>query len=110
MGNFIVKQDGETVHRARLRKVKDLVRGCCHSCGDFTSEFADLSVGNVGSPDGWSTVIVRTERGEEALMAAEKMGGVEIKPMDIGDESFELVKKLATMKRGNAAKHLESSE
>lgn len=109
-GRFIVKQDGETVHRARLRKVKDLVRGCCHSCGDFTSEFADLSVGNVGSPNGWSTVIVRTKRGEEALMAAEKMGKIEITPIDTEDESFELVKKLATMKKDNAAKHGEDSE
>jgi coenzyme F420 hydrogenase subunit beta len=109
-GRFIVKQDGETVHRARLRKVKDLVRGCCHSCGDFTSEFADVSVGNVGSQDGWSTVIVRTKRGEKVLIDAEKKGKIEIIPVDIGDKSFEIVKKLATMKKDNATKYMEALE
>jgi len=47
--------------------VKDLiaaVRTGCHFCTDFTSELADISVGMVGSPDGYSTVIVRSQKGE----------------------------------------------
>ena len=66
-GRLIANQGGEAVHRVRLSKVKQLVRGCFHSCGDFTAELSDISAGNVGSLDGWSTVILRTEVGEKAL-------------------------------------------
>ncbi len=103
-GRFIANQGGETVHRVRLSKVKQLVRGCCHSCGDFTAEFSDLSVGNVGSPDGWSTVIVRTEVGEKALRAAEKAGLVEIRSVEEGKSGLGLVERLAVKKREGAEK------
>jgi coenzyme F420 hydrogenase subunit beta len=103
-GRFIANQGGETIHRVRLSKVKQLVRGCCHSCGDFTAEFSDISAGNVGSPDGWSTVVVRTEVGEKALKAAEKAGLVEIQPVEEGKSGLGLVERLAVKKRKDAEK------
>lgn len=106
-GRFIANKGDEELYNVRLSKVKELVRPCCHNCGDFTSEFADLSVGNVGSPDGWSTVVVRTQRGEEALKAAEKAGHLEIKPVEEGKSGLGLIKRLAKKKRRDAEKHLE---
>jgi len=108
-GKFIALQNGEEIHNVKLAAVKGLVRACCHTCGDFTAEFADLSVGNVGSPNGWSTVIVRNDVGEEALKAAEKAGLVEVQPVDDGKRGLGLVNKLSTLKRKNAEKaHAES--
>ena len=101
-GKFIAYQDGEAVYSVKLSRVKEHVRPCCHLCDDFAAEFADLSVGNVGSPDGWSTVIVRTERGEEALMAAEKGGLVEVKPLEEVKPGLKSVVKLAKMKKKKA--------
>ncbi len=108
-GRFIANKGDEELYNVRLSKVKvkELVRPCCHGCGDFTSEFADLSVGNVGSPDGWSTVVVRTQRGEEALKAAEKAGLVEIKPIEEGKSGLGLIKRLGKKKRRDAEKHLK---
>ena len=106
-GRFIANQGGKAVHRVRLSKVKELVRGCCHSCGDFTAEFSDISAGNVGSPDGWSTVVVRTEAGEEALRAAEKAGLVEVQPLEEGKSGLGLVERLAVKKRKDAEKRGE---
>ncbi|MCW3978181.1 MAG: Coenzyme F420 hydrogenase/dehydrogenase, beta subunit C-terminal domain [Candidatus Bathyarchaeota archaeon] len=106
-GRFIANKGGEELYNVRLSKVKELVRPCCHGCGDFTSEFSDLSAGNVGSPDGWSTVVVRTQRGEDALKAAEKAGLVEIKPVEEGKSGLGLIKRLAKKKRRDAEKHLE---
>ena len=37
----------------------------CKTCMDFTSEFADISVGGAAPLREWSTVIIRTEKGEE---------------------------------------------
>ena len=98
------QKDGET-YKARLKKVKQLVRPCCHGCDDFSSEFSDISVGNVGSPNGWSTVVVRTKKGEEVLKAAEKRGLLEVKPIEEGKKGIEIVLKLANMKRSQAEEH-----
>jgi coenzyme F420 hydrogenase subunit beta len=38
------------------------LRGC-DECADFMGRSADISVGSVGSDDGWTSVLVRTERG-----------------------------------------------
>ncbi|MEF8781927.1 MAG: Coenzyme F420 hydrogenase/dehydrogenase, beta subunit C-terminal domain [Haloarculaceae archaeon] len=39
----------------------------CAECADFTGRGADISAGNVASPDGATTFVVRGERGAEAL-------------------------------------------
>ena len=65
-GNFIVSIGGKTASC----KVKDLitsVRTGCLFCTDFTSELADISVGTVGSPDGYSTVITRSQKRRRPL-------------------------------------------
>jgi len=41
------------------------IRNACFSCSDYTASFADISVGNIGSEDGWKTLIIRTERGKK---------------------------------------------
>jgi len=52
-----------TDKEVRSRKIKDVskyARGNCRQCIDFTGDFADISIGSVGTPAGWSTVILRT--------------------------------------------------
>ena len=41
------------------------IRNSCFSCSDYTASFADISVGNIGSEEGWRTMIIRTERGKK---------------------------------------------
>lgn len=98
-GQFIAYQGEKKVFEVKLGKLKKLVRACCEECKDFTSEFADLSVGNVGSPDGWSTVLVRTEQGESALMAARDAGLIEVKRLEEVGGDLEEVLKLAKLKK-----------
>jgi len=43
----------------------------------MTSELSDISVGTVEGEEGWNTVIVRTERGENLLHRAESKGVLE---------------------------------
>ncbi|AXI24867.1 hypothetical protein CFE53_01295 [Methanofervidicoccus sp. A16] len=63
----------------------------CRICRDFDSVMADVSVGSVGSPEGYSTVIVRTEKGEDIKEAIELKEGVDI-------ESIERMRKLKMKK------------
>ncbi|GAB3668436.1 Coenzyme F420 hydrogenase/dehydrogenase, beta subunit C-terminal domain [Halopiger thermotolerans] len=45
------------------------LRGC-DECADFVGGAADISAGNVGSANGYSTVVVRTETGQDAWTTA----------------------------------------
>ena len=35
----------------------------CHVCSDLTAEFADISTGSIGTPDGWSTTFGQIHQG-----------------------------------------------
>jgi coenzyme F420 hydrogenase subunit beta len=47
------------------------IREGCAFCDDFASRLADIAIGSVGSPDGYSTVIARSQAGKRLLDAAE---------------------------------------
>ncbi|MGD6934768.1 MAG: Coenzyme F420 hydrogenase/dehydrogenase, beta subunit C-terminal domain [Candidatus Bathyarchaeia archaeon] len=65
-GKFYVLVDGREVS-CRIRELEEAVDTGCRFCEDFTARFADVSVGSVGSPQGFSTVIVRSVKGEELV-------------------------------------------
>lgn len=107
-GKFIAHRPPEAPYEVKIRKLKELSRPCCRVCQDYTSELADISVGNVGSPDGYSTVLVRSAKGKTALEAAEKAGLVEVKLLSDYQPGMGLVDKLADMKKKeNAPKPLD---
>jgi coenzyme F420 hydrogenase subunit beta len=39
-------------------------------CPDFSAEFSDISFGGLGSPDGYTTVLIRSERGKMVYRGA----------------------------------------
>jgi len=59
------ESDGEKTLSIPITEVKKWVPRHCLLCSDFTNELADISVGCDGSPDGFSTVIVRTSSASE---------------------------------------------
>jgi coenzyme F420 hydrogenase subunit beta len=76
-GKFIItKKDGSTDKRP-VKLFNDFVTEACRLCTNFTSRLADISVGSVGTALGWSTVIVRSQKGMELVKAAEEMGYIE---------------------------------
>jgi coenzyme F420 hydrogenase subunit beta len=70
----------------------------CHVCLDYVANLADISTGSVGSPDGWSTVFVRSKIGESVWAKAVAAGAFEIQPIDKVKPGLELVSKLANEK------------
>ena len=57
----ITLNDG-TQYVIPLNELEDTVRPGCGVCTDFTALKADISAGSVGSPDGYTTLVVRTCR------------------------------------------------
>ena len=70
-GRMIVEyRDGEVAVNEPVKNFHGAALKGCDECADFLGRGADLSVGSVGSMDGWSSVLVRTERGKRALDSA----------------------------------------
>ncbi len=71
----IFPKDGGEAKTIPLEETSEAVRSGCHSCEDLTAWYADISVGSIGTPAGWSTVFTRTEKGKEIFDGAvrEKM-------------------------------------
>jgi coenzyme F420 hydrogenase subunit beta len=66
---IITGSDGKTTH-VPFYLVDEFARPACFACSDFSNEFADISCGGLGSPDGYTTVIVRSSVGEKVYNGA----------------------------------------
>jgi coenzyme F420-reducing hydrogenase beta subunit/Na+-translocating ferredoxin:NAD+ oxidoreductase RnfD subunit len=63
-GKYIVTVDGEE-HATKVKELNKAVEGRCLDCPDFTAKYSDISIGSVGSDEGYSTVIVRSDIGKK---------------------------------------------
>lgn len=93
---WLYKKDGKVI-KIPLDKAKKCMRKNCQVCMDFTSEQSDVSVGSVGSPEGWSTVVIRTDKGLKLVEAAENDNYIETKSMSEG--GLKIMEKLANEKK-----------
>ncbi len=101
----IYLKDGEE-EKVPLREIGEFALKPCGTCMDFSGELADISVGSVGSPAGWSTTILRTERGKEAFDLGRKSKAYEIKELDEVKPGMSLVEKLSNIKRKKSEKKI----
>ncbi|MFQ5711796.1 MAG: Coenzyme F420 hydrogenase/dehydrogenase, beta subunit C-terminal domain [Candidatus Geothermarchaeales archaeon] len=75
--DFIVRlRDDETIH-IDLEDLGDIVRPGCLPCTDFSNFAADMSVGGLGSPEGYTTTILRSQQSLALVEKAIKRGYLE---------------------------------
>jgi coenzyme F420 hydrogenase subunit beta len=106
-GKFTVYTERGAVVPLPLKITHKYEQPGCHVCLDYVANLADVSSGSVGSPDGWSTVFVRTKKGEDVWTKALAAGCFETKAMDQVKPGLELTTKLATEKITKNQKTLE---
>ncbi len=94
-GKYIVQVDGKE-YSCKVRDLHKAVEKGCVYCDDFTARLADISVGSVGSPDGYSTVVVRSDAGKKLM---EKLA------LAKGDINTEEITKLSILKKQRAQKN-----
>jgi coenzyme F420 hydrogenase subunit beta len=71
----------------------------CSYCIDYVAELADISVGAVGSEDGWTTVIVRSELGQRLFDSAVRAKAIEAVPIESVKPGLPFVVKLCNKKK-----------
>jgi len=89
-------------HEIRLIPLDQLTfmkRHACQFCDDYAAEYADLSFGGLGAPEGWTTIIVRSSKGQKLLASALR-----------GDIELLSYKEIPLLSRGMMAKVLQWSE
>jgi coenzyme F420 hydrogenase subunit beta len=94
---FLVYDDKGKRYGIALDEIKRYESEGCSVCADYTAELADISVGSVGSEEGWSTVFARTKTGEEIVEGALEKGYIEAK--EIEPKGLGLIRRLGERKR-----------
>jgi len=106
-GKFIINlKDGEVLD-IDLKEVQSYARHTCHFCDDLTSEFADISVGSIGSQGGWSSVITRSKEADNVFKKAVKDGILESQNLkDVKPGQF-LLERIGGIKRSKSKNPFE---
>jgi coenzyme F420 hydrogenase subunit beta len=102
-GSFIAWQKEQELLRVPLKEIDAYVRNSCKQCDDFTAEYADISVGGVGCPTSYSTVIARTEKGLDLLKKAEEAGYLELRELPATEKGYQKVLNMAQAKHARKA-------
>ena len=84
-----------------VKEFRKATLGGCDECTDFAGRTADIVVGNMGSVPGRSTVLVRSEAGRKAWVAAEM--AMDSAPL----EDLEPLRKMEARNRRNAIAAME---
>ena len=100
-GKFIIYLDSGEDLRVPLNDVKSYARPNCHYCEDLTADYADVSVGSIGSGSGWSSVIIRNIKGEKLFNDAVKAKLIEAKSLNEVKPGLGLLERIALSKRKN---------
>ncbi len=77
------------------KELESCVRATCKICEDFTAQLADVSAGSSGSPEGYTSLIIRTKAGEELVSVSKK--AIETKKLD--DAGIKKIERLAFNKK-----------
>ena len=93
-GKLVITMNDGNVFSFPMKELDDAVRAGCHFCTDATSLFSDISAGSVGSPEGYTTLIVRDPVGKFFVDNAVTAGILETG----GDIDKEAIEKLASNK------------
>lgn len=68
---IVTTTKGEVKHLP-FEALDKVARPACMACPDFANDFADVSVGGLGSPDGYTTTVIRTGIGQKFYNGAKQ--------------------------------------
>lgn len=94
---IVTLKDGRDID-IPLKECRPFANEWCHHCPDFAAEHADLSCGGLGM-EGWTMILVRSERGDDYLKRAVEAGVLELRPAEEEPKALEVMMRLATKQR-----------
>jgi len=98
-GKFIINLKSGEELAIDLKEVQSYARDNCHYCEDLTSDYADISVGSIGSQGGFSSVITRSKEGDKLFKDVLKAGLIESNSLKDVKPGQGLLERIAGVKR-----------
>ncbi len=113
--HLILKMKSNVSFHIPLEEIEEIARPACLACNDFSNEFADISVGGVGSQDGYTTVMIRTSIGKQVYAEAlyqnyvENIHGSSYDSRKVNEKHLlHIIKDFATRKKIRSKKRIDS--
>lgn len=101
-GKFVITLESGEIFSYPLEECNLYSSNFCNYCDDFTAELADISVGAIGSKIGWSSVIIRTKKGEKIFNDAISNRLIQVKSLADKKPIQTKIERLAEIKRDNS--------
>ena len=76
-----------------LKEIEDAIKDGCRTCTDFSALDADISAGSVGTEEGWTTLLIRTEEGRQMIQSAVNAKDLELNSVTDIDAIMRLAEK-----------------
>lgn len=110
--NLIVDLKNNKRLNIKFEQLEKYMRPACRACKDFSNHFADLSFGGLGSPDSYTTVLIRGKLGEDIFDRAIAQGYIMEKSLKTDEKKkvISKISKFSNWKADRAAKYLEQIE
>ncbi|MFX1454518.1 MAG: Coenzyme F420 hydrogenase/dehydrogenase, beta subunit C-terminal domain [Promethearchaeota archaeon] len=105
-GKFFVYTNKDEELNVPIKEISHLAREDCEMCYDLTSESADISIGSIGSPSGWNTVLIRTKKGKILYEKLISNNLIESKPLEEVKPGLPLLQRTAGSKKRKSKKHI----
>ena len=102
--DFIIRLKDGKVHHLDLDDLGPIIRPACLACTDFSNYSADISVGGIGSPEGYTTILVRNQAAQRLINLAISQGYLE--ETAPRDDALDKIKTMAERKRSRGEKVL----
>ncbi len=94
---IVTMSDGRDID-IPLKDARPFANEWCHHCPDFSAEHADLSCGGLGM-EGWTMILVRSEKGEDYLNRAVAAGVLELRDAEEEQNALAVMDRLARKQR-----------
>jgi len=110
---IITLTNGNSIH-IPFDVIHEFARSACLKCTEFANDFADISAGGLGSPDGYTTILIRTDVGQGIYQAALKLGYIEEQTYDSyrekSDSQMEMITKIIDFAKEKRAREREGEK
>tara|TARA_B100000315_G_scaffold257223_1_gene305382 strand:+ start:2478 stop:3608 length:1131 start_codon:yes stop_codon:yes gene_type:complete len=103
-GKNVIVNIGDDEILIPLKEAHEYLRAGCKSCHDFVSRLSDFSVGSVGSPKEFSTVIARTKVGKQILNKMQREKIIDVRKLKLEKPGIEMIDLLQKIKERDAKK------
>jgi coenzyme F420 hydrogenase subunit beta len=97
--HFRVFVGAEMTPDVSIKELEPYMSHPCDYCIDFVAELADISVGAIGSQDGWTTVIVRSELGQRLFDSAVRAKAIDAVPIETVKPGLSAVVRVSNRKK-----------